>query len=100
MRWCVIRHPELGLAVVAEPSLVVHKPLGWQRVSEFTTDRESLRVDEYADAPAVDDEPEPEPADTTTSADGEQPADNTTSSDAGKPAAKPRKAVTAGEREN
>jgi hypothetical protein len=58
MHWCVIRHPELGAAVVAEPSLVVHKPRGWVRVSEFATDRDSLHVADYSpDFPDLDAEP-------------------------------------------
>jgi hypothetical protein len=91
MQWCVIRHPELGLAVVAEPSLVVHRPRGWMRVSEMVDDRDSLRVEQYADAPDLDAE-----------TDGaEQPAAAPTEPDAdqGKPAAKSAKA-SAGKRDN
>lgn len=73
MRWCVIRHPELGLAVVAERSLVVHKPRGWMRVSEFTTDRDSLRVEQYADAPDLDAEQPLAPAESEP-AEPEKPA--------------------------
>ena len=57
MNWCVIRHPDLGTAVVAEPSLTVHEPRGWIRVSEFVADRDSINLDEYTNAA-----PEPSPA--------------------------------------
>ncbi len=86
MRWCVIRHPGLGLAVVAEPSLVVHRPLGWARASEFTTDRDSLDVGDYADGPDLD-------------ADQQSPADTDPDAEQ-KPAAKNTKAATAGKRGN
>ncbi|GIG63608.1 hypothetical protein Lfu02_79800 [Longispora fulva] len=52
MRWCVIRHPErpeLGAAVIAECSLSLYEPLGWARVSDWSRDRDALRL---ADHPA------------------------------------------------
>lgn len=86
MRWCVIRHPELGLAIVAEPSLVVHRPRGWVRVSEFSADRDSLVVGDYADAPDLDAE--------------QPPADTDPDAGQGEPAATSTKASTAGKRDN
>jgi hypothetical protein len=53
MRWCVIRHPELGAAVVGEDSLPVHEVRGWVVTSPLVDDQYSLN-------PA--DHPLPEPA--------------------------------------
>lgn len=83
MRWCVIRHPTLGMAVVAERSLIVHKPRGWVRVSEPVADRESLIVEQYADAPDLDAEPEA-PADSEPDAGQDKPAAKSAKAPAGK----------------
>lgn len=77
MRWCVIRHPDLGEAVVAEPSLTVHRPRGWVRVSPYTTDRDSLRPDEYPDLTDLDAD-DTEPAADTDTADNPPKAAKTT----------------------
>lgn len=82
MRWCVIRHPDLGVAVVAERSLAVHKPRGWVRVSEFAVDKDSLRPAEYADASDLDAPPEA-PADPDPDA-GQEPPTAKTKAPAGK----------------
>ncbi|GAB3817655.1 hypothetical protein [Micromonospora zhanjiangensis] len=89
MRWCVIRHPDLGEAVVAEPSLTVHRPRGWVRVSPWSTDRDALRP---ADHPGlVDLDADPDQAD-------QQPAD--TNPDAERPTPAPEPKATARKREN
>lgn len=64
MRWCVIRHPQIGLAaIVAEPAVEIHQSAGWIRVSPLVDDQQSLHVDEYADATAdLDAPPAPEVA--------------------------------------
>jgi hypothetical protein len=63
MRWCVIRHPELGVAVVAEDSLSAHEPRGWVVASPLVDDQYSLNpavyplpepVAEPAEQPATD----------------------------------------------
>lgn len=82
MRWCVIRHPDLGVAVVAERSLAVHKPRGWLRVSEAVADKDSLRSADYADAPDLDAPPEV-PADLEPDA-GQEPPVVKTKAPAGK----------------
>lgn len=85
MRWCVIRHPDLGASVVAEQSLVVHRPRGWVRVSEFTSDRDSLHPEQYADAPDLDAEkPDEGPAQTEPAAADRAAAPKTTKATAGK----------------
>ncbi|QDY06168.1 hypothetical protein FJK98_02480 [Micromonospora sp. HM134] len=70
---------------MAEPSLAVHRPLGWMRVSEYTADKDSLDVGAYADAPDLDAEPQEPAADSAPD----------------KPGARTQKAEpTAGKREN
>lgn len=65
MNWFVVRHPETkGVGIVAETALVVHKGLGWLRVSEAIPDHEKDQVvtADYADARDLDAEPsKPEP---------------------------------------
>lgn len=79
MRWCVIRHPELGVAIVAEDSLPVHEKRGWVRTSPLVDDKYSLHI---ADHPL----PEPEATDTA-----EQPGD--AAATANRPATKTRKST-------
>lgn len=92
MRWCVIRHPDLGTAVVAELSLVAHRPRGWVRVSGFVDNRDDLNTLRYKGATDHD-------------AEGSAPADapTPTEPDAGQdPPAKTPKTTKApaGERAN
>jgi hypothetical protein len=47
VRWCVIRNPDLGAAVVAEDTLVVHEARGWVVTSPLVDDRYSLNPDDY-----------------------------------------------------
>lgn len=66
MRWCVIRHPEVGAGVVAEISLPLHEPRGWVRTSDFRGSPDEFHPADL-DAP-IPVEPEPIESETSTAA--------------------------------
>lgn len=62
MRFCVMRLPEVGLATAPESGWPIYRDRGWVRVSDWMLDTSQVVLADYADAPAID--PEPEPAKT------------------------------------
>lgn len=42
MRWCVVRHPEVGAGVIPESALELHEARGFVRVSDFADDQTLL----------------------------------------------------------
>lgn len=65
MGWYVVRHPEVGAAVVPETALEHHLVRGWARVSDPINgfDKDQIDVELYrVDLDNLDDSPTDEPA--------------------------------------
>lgn len=62
MRFCVMRDPAVGVFTAPESAWPTYRSRGCVRVSEWMDDMSQVVPADFADAPDLDAQPEPEPA--------------------------------------